>query len=357
MSLQLVFDHDCSSKEKEEAKNQVKQGLKMHFEPLLSKMNNPNYKFVIRVSKLNKKLEIYRSKIYIHLPKKKVFVADASDERVDIALSVSFERIANGINRHLSQFQRRESYKRILRENKTRELEKALASIPVLKIRKGRDTLKTFIPKLKRRAQQELMHLQSVGILSSRYPTIDDVIDEAIAEYLAHNSVEPVEKKYTYKSLLQEVFKIIDREINLNNQKFDVISLNDMPLSEHHKQPEDVLDEVIYEYWQPDQVIQPEEFFEDTEGLSPEELQTEVEKQTRISQFVNELPILWRRSLLLHEVDGISIPHIAKSIGLSQDSVLENIKQSKKFIMAKLKEVGLLEDNGSYLFLKGGCHV
>jgi DNA-directed RNA polymerase specialized sigma24 family protein len=64
----------------------------------------------------------------------------------------------------------------------------------------------------------------------------------------------------------------------------------------------------------------------------------EADLKQRVSELLSELPQIWRRSFLLHFVEGFDYTEIAQIQSLTEDQVRFNIQSAELFLHERLAE-------------------
>jgi|SRR5579872_845413 len=100
------------------------------------------------------------------------------------------------------------------------------------------------------------------------------------------------------------------------------------------------LGEEILDFYQPDEILKLEDVVPDLEVPTPEE-ETELEELRRcVKSALNTMPVEWRQVLMLHDVENLESPEVAKKIGKSEPEVTRILEDARQYLRQKLTEAG-----------------
>lgn len=282
-------------------------------------------------------------KLHTHLPGKKIVAANGEGKDVRGASEKAVAHLFREMKKHLDHLRGLDQVKRKARRERLRALKEQIAALPTTTQDEARHGLEGLLERLEQVARRELAYLRAVGELPSDYPTVRDVVDEAIAaSEAAWQSGRPEQE--VLRDALKHLFRVIDQEVRSSRLFGEAVPL-DAPAPEDAKdQAEAMVEEEFYEYYQPDDTLSVADVIpaEEPDGLPDAEQETQ---QAWTVDVIKDLPMAWRRALLLHELEQISPQDIAVIFETTEAAVNRWIEQALGFVHARMIDVGL--DDGS----------
>ena len=320
--------------------------------PLLEKYNAANT--VLQAAISRRKDNTITCKIHLSVPGKKILVARGKGPVVDVAVEDSIKKIFREAKRHFARLEAQHQYKRKERRKRLHELKAKIAELPENTRIEAEKLLSEFADKIKSIITRELTYLRAIGDLSSEYPTVEDILDEAMAATIS--AWKPgYSKDEAWQELLRNAFKSIDHEVENSRHYGKSISVYEPIPPSPENQAEAMTEEEFYEFYQPDEVLTfsdviPEriEEAEEATALSEAEEFAESEKASIEAyswDVVKHLPREWRRSFILAKVESMSVKSIASVLGASEKDVHGWLQQSCEFVSARLINAGISRED------------
>ena len=126
---------------------------------------------------------------------------------------------------------------------------------------------------------------------------------------------------------------VLDKEVRASRTFGEIISLEAQAPIDPADQAEDMVGEEFYEFWQPDELLRIEDVVADDKSVAPDVDEWDDQKIEYLLRLLKELPIAWRRTLILHELENISEKELAKLLDVDQSTVTDRIRiiQSESF--------------------------
>ncbi|MDN8618093.1 RNA polymerase sigma factor [Variovorax ginsengisoli] len=100
------------------------------------------------------------------------------------------------------------------------------------------------------------------------------------------------------------------------------------------------IDEAVYDYWQPDQVLKLEDAVP-IDAPTPEQAVERKELRRVLGQVLAELPDDWRRAVLLTQADNLPRAKVARQLGISEEGLRRRIEHADAYLRARLSELGV----------------
>jgi len=279
----------------------------------------------------------YSAKLHMHLPPKKVLAAGARADQLDAAMDSALQKLLREAERHVERVRKQRLYKRKARRQRLRELKGRLAELPP-ELQAERDAgIEALLPRLQRAVRRELIYLRSQGDLPADYPSEQDVLDEVLvaAKVDWHDGADP---ERLYRRLLRELHRVLDREVGASRRFADMESLEARPAVDAEDQAEKMVGEEIYEFWQPDEVLHLEDIVPDESAALPEE---ELDERGRYTlRLLGDLPLNWRRALMLHELERIPVGDVADVLQVEATTAQLWIESANRYLEARLADAG-----------------
>ena len=291
-----------------------------------------------------------KCKIHLHVPGKKILVAEGKGLAVDVAVRDCIKKIFREAKRHFARLEAQDHFKRKERRKRLHELKAKVAELPEATRLEGEKIVLELTDRLKSVIRREIAYLRATGDLSSDYPTVEDVADEAVAATISVWT--PMgSKDEAWEVVLRNAFRIIDCEVENSRQYGRTVSIYEKLPPTPEDQAEAMLQEEFYEFYQPDDILTfsdviPERI-EDSEEAGPLSDAEEFEEAERTSveayswDVLKDLPKNWRRSFILAKVEGMGVKSIESVLGVSEEEIRGWIKQSCMFVSARLVEAGI----------------
>ena len=114
-------------------------------------------------------------------------------------------------------------------------------------------------------------------------------------------------------------------------------------------QAENMVGEEFYEFWQPDELLRIEDVIAGEAAEIPAASARDDQKVGYTLRLLKDLPIAWRRALMLHELEDIAEEEMTSILGVDLPTVTARISQANHYIRARLTEAGFESQTGSLL--------
>lgn len=296
--------------------------------------------------------------LHMHLPGKKILAATARGEQVPMTTERAVKRLFREAQRHFAQLHGQDRYRRKARRERLRELEQRIASMPPTIVEQAKQSVQALLQRLTLVAARELAYLRASGDLPEGYPTVNDVVDEAAVQTRAAWSGAQEPDK-VYRQLLKNLFKTIDREVAAMRPYAQAESIDAAVQPDADDQSEAMVEEEMYEYFQPDDTLSladvlpaPEPQGDETTADEVEDEQAQPEPRQRSEQayaldVAKTLPIAWRRTLLLSVFETLGTADIADVLDADEAAVAGWIDQACNLLQARLADAGITLPSGS----------
>ncbi|CAN0626727.1 RNA polymerase subunit sigma-28 [Burkholderia multivorans] len=264
---------------------------------------------------------LYRARLRRGLPSATLTCSDESPE-LGKALELSFSELERQLEHHIAHLRHEDNWHR-----KERRAGLALFS----------ELVRPLLPELKRFVERELAYLQARGDLAPGALAVDEVVDETLAracERLAQHPRKLEPRQWLYQIALDVLAEEVSR------RQTDVgrwVSLEGRPPVQLREPHEDD-DEILFEYWQPDEVLRLEDATPAADGTPEEELSA---KETRrlVAALVADMPTSWRQALVLCRMEAVPRASAAQVLGTSERELERWLADADAFLKARLGEL------------------
>jgi ribosome-associated translation inhibitor RaiA len=320
------------------------KSLEREVAPLLEKNKADETVIYVTLSK-SKRDGKFHASVHAYLPGKKIVAVKSAQAVLDSLAGKIAKTLFREVKKHFDRLRGQSIYKRKARRHQLRQLKAAIASRPQDTVSEAEEVITRFLDQLKAVARRELAYLRASGDLPADYPTVEDVVDEAVAATLAERE-KGMSPEYTYRLLLKNLFKAIDRELAVARQYGTAIPI-DMPMPPDAKdQSEQMVEEEFYEYYQPDDSVSLADVLPAEAAETPEEELSEAELETASEgayklDVMKDLPIQWRRAYQLVHTDSMSKGDVAVILNTTETHVEYLVGQADSFVRARLEDAGL----------------
>ncbi len=313
----------------------IEQWAERHLAPLVP---NGSERLIARVKRHTKGHARFSVSLRIQVPHKKHLVAVGEDTDVRAAVEQAEERLLRQAQAHRDRLRHQAEYRRKTRRARLRELKARIAALPADQSAQSRAGIEPLLARLERVVHRELTYLRQSGQLPVDYPTTQDVVDEAVAVVTAVWRPGMTADE-TLHQLLRAAFEALDREVDIGRRNAESLSLEALPPEDAEDTAESMVQEDIYEFYQPDEVLHLEDVLSDENALQPEAV-VEADQRSFLIARLGELPTLWRRALLLSEWEQLASKDIATVLGWEPARVEMVIEQALGFLDAHFEQAG-----------------
>ena len=336
MNLKL-YSEDISEAAREGILQSLKQWYRKHLEPLLEPAGMNHCSVAVTVNRLHRGASPYTVKLRCHLPRRKILVASGQADDLKAALNEAQDRLVRSVKTHLDRLRRQSLYKRKARRQRLRELKARLVEMASATGDTVQDELEPLLPQLRRVVARELEYFRSCGEITGDYPAVEDVLDETVAAVRTRGRADESRERL-WQRMLREAFAVLDREVAAGRQYGAMLSLEEEVPADAQDQAEAMVEEDLYEYYQPDEILSLEDVIADESASLPES-EDEVQRLYALDT-LRHLPVLWRRALLLFEFENMVPAEIAAVLGVETVTAERWIRQANEFVCSHLEQAG-----------------
>ncbi len=338
MNVKLRFE-GIARESHEDLRALVRDWANRHIAPKLAKSGGGETTLIGTLTRRKKGAEKYGVRLHLPLPGKRIVAANAAGKDIRAVLETTLERLLRETERHLSRLRRQDEYRRQARRERLRELKARIAALPGDVARAAQRSLDHLLARLERVARHELAYLRAAGDLPSDYPSLRDVVDETLATVKGAWTAQE-EDEALFRRLLRALFKVIDHEVAASRQFGEMLSLEAPPAPDAEDLAEAMVGEEFHEFYQPDAALQLVDVIAD-ESVPPPDSEVEEAERRYMIEIVRDLPITWRRALLLHEIEGMPNKEIAWILDIAETTVAAAIDHASAFVSAKAAQAGI----------------
>lgn len=353
--MQIQYSYRAIDKEFHEPWQRALENVIEHaLKPLLDKHTKDSARLHIVLDR-DKKRQFLASG-YMHLPGKKIVSATASHDELTPLAQMLAQSLFRQAKKHFDRLHAQDQIKRKARRERLRELKVRIAAKPASAAHEAKVTRMPLLSKLEAVARRELAYLRAVGDLPRDYPTLRDVVDEAIVRAEVEWQSVPGEKE-AYTGLLKHLFAVLDHEVASSRQFGEFVSLDAPVEPDAQDVAEAMVEEEIFEFYQPDDTLRLADIIADSQHPDAATIAEQEELVDRSSEFafafdlLKDMPRLWRRIFLLIRVDGLDASSVSEILLIpgKEDTVQRWLMQAEAFIAAHLEEAGVSKDGNDWL--------
>ncbi|WP_116610441.1 RNA polymerase subunit sigma-28 [Paraburkholderia unamae] len=255
------------------------------------------------------------------------------------AIELSMIELERQLERHVAHLRHEDAWRRKERRVGLRQLKAALAEQTDAGSALFGEFVRPLLAPLQRFVQREIAYLQARGDLAAGDPTVDDIVDEALARACERQAerprrLEPLQ--WLYQIALE---RLADEVAHRQSEEGQCISLEGRLLVQLHEPHEDD-DELLFEYWQPDEVLRLEDVVPATDG-SPEDAVMTRELRELVATLLAELPEPWRRAVTLCRLEAQPADAAAQVLGITEPELEDRLAHADAFLRARLADLGL----------------
>ncbi len=313
----------------------ISQWAQQHLEPLLAGIGMPVARLVVTLASSAKGDRTRRVKLRVHLPKRHIIIASADHADVRTAMRTAQARLLRQLERHFDRLRHQAAYRRKTRRERLRALKARMASQPAASMRQADAHIEPLLQRLERIIRRELAYLRHCGELPGDYPGVQDVLDEAIIAVKADWQQQDCADA-SLQRLLREAYRVIDAELEASRRKGTWISLDASPAPDAEDEAEAMVEEEMFEFYQPDDTLKLSDVLVDDTVPTPD-LELEEEQQAFALETISGLPLSWRRVLLLADFEQLSTTEIAAILALESKQIDTWLQQSRDYLREHLR--------------------
>ncbi len=280
---------------------------------------------------------LYRVALRLHLPPKKILVAREDDFDLQVAEREALEELERQVRRHLARLRNQAAWKRKSRRAQLHRLKAEMAATPVVEREDFLQAVRPHLQRLENVVRRELAYLRATGDLAPDYPSVSDVMDEALVRAQRQWRRSP-EARRLFQNLLKQVIDVLAEEIVRFRNSEEAASLEGTALLDVLA---DTGEDWRTEYWQPDEVLRIEDLLPSEETQDPEQVAERREVVRFLLRALRQLPTRWRRAVTLTQMESLPEENVAELLGTDVESLREWLAHADAFLKAKLEEAGL----------------
>lgn len=319
------------------ARESVETLAERHLRPAVEAFDVSELRLHVTLEK--RKLD-YRVTTRIQLPPRKVLVAQATDESLDKALHDALAELARQAEKHRAAISHQDEWKRKARRRRLRELKGRLGGIPTEVQQQVEVSLASLLPRLETWIRHELTYLRASGLLAEDYPTLADVRDEMYVRVQRRWDELPHDEQGLYQAAIRIVTDILEEEAQRVRLAERSLSLEGSAPEDAMDQAEDMVEEEINEFYQPDEALHVEDLIADTEIATPEEAAA-AEAMDACNELLGAMPSRWRRALLLVYRERIPRDVVAgRMLEMGAEELDQVLALGERFLREHLAERG-----------------
>ncbi len=289
----------------------------------------------LRVTLEKRKLD-YRVTCRMQLPGRRVIVAQGANGNLDEALHEAFLELTRQAERQHARLSHQSSWRRKARRQRIRQLKNA----PVNAVRQQVEvSLGALLPRLETWIRHELAYLRASGLLAEDYPTFADVRDEMYVRIQSNWEELPHDETSLLHAAMRVIHRILDEEQKRAGESAAMVSLEEAVPEDAEEQAEDMVEEEVGEFYQPDEDLHVEDLIADTEIATPDQ-QLDPEAVDACHEILGALPTLWRRTLTLARREGIPVDTAADILAIDTNKAREVLTVGELYATERLEERG-----------------
>lgn len=313
-------------------------------DPLLARHGASDSTLYVTVARRKSGAPEYEIRLHLHLPGRRVAVAEAESDDLLVCATRAMDRLFREARAHFARLRREDAWRRKARRERLARLKQETAALPPATSEEAHGRLAGFAERLREIASHELACLRALGELPPGWPTVDDVVDEAIAE--TRSVFKPgTDAGTAWRQLLRNFYRVLDREVAAAREAAAAVSLDDPVPSDPEDQAEAMVQEEFHEFWQPDESLRMADVLPD-EGLEapPEPVgaaRAEDAAAGILAEAIRALPTQWRRALLLSESEQMTAADIGEVLGVDAEAAKAWVVHAREFVSARLDSAGV----------------
>ena len=326
----------------EESHARIEQMLRMGFEkqvaPRLKDFRDDLVRLYASLERNRHHENLYRVKLRLELPRK-VLVAREDEYGLEAAIDAAMAELQRQVDRHIHRLRQDDQWRRKGRRRELRRLKAHLGGLPVEERTDFIAEMKRHAPRLERVIRRELAYLRAEGNLGPDWPTVQDVLDETLVRAQRNLPDRPAGMD-AWHWLLSRMMQVLEEEVRNWQQERAGLSLERAPREDALDEAEDMVEEEIMEFYQPDEALHLEDMVPDEETADPEALLEHRERAHLLFRLLAHLPVAWRRAVELVQIEGLDASEVARLMGVPEAELRDWLATADAFLRAKLADAG-----------------
>ncbi|BCQ28498.1 RNA polymerase subunit sigma-28 (plasmid) [Caballeronia sp. NK8] len=259
--------------------------------------------------------------------------------RLEKAIEHAFTELDRQVERHVAHLRHEDAWRRKERRVGLRQLKTALNEESDAETASFSSLGRPLLASLQRFVQRELSDLQVRGELDPGEPSVDEIVDEALAR-ACEQSATRSRKLNPLQWLYQITLSVLADEVSRRQDEAGrCISLEGRLPIELREPRED--EEILFAYWQPDEVLRLEDVMPAADA-TPEEAVSEQELRALLATLLSELPAPWRRAVVLCRLEGLAVGAAAQVAGVTEQALEQGLTHADAFLRARLGALRLI---------------
>lgn len=315
----------------------IEEWATRHLEPILTPFKNES-RLLATVKRHAKGKARYSVTLRMHMPRKHILVAHGENTDIQAALAQAEERLLREVKAYKDRLRNQADYRRKARHARLYDLKAGQAALPVEIVEQAHAGIEPLLPQLERVVRRELVYLRHSGELPVDYPSVQDVVDEAVMTVITKRRPGAPAEALS-QALLRAAFKVLDAEMENRRRYGEPVSLEQSPAPDAQEQAEAMVEEEIFEYYQPDEVLRLSDVLPDETAVLPDTGLGAVQREFSL-QTMSDLPVLWRRALMLAEFERLAVVDIAAIMEMELARVEKLLDQARAFLQDHLQQAG-----------------
>ncbi|SRR6059036_3805227 len=283
--------------------------------------------------------KLYEVSITLDLPGRKLA---AKEERHDLKASIraAFDEIERQLKKYKASL-RGDHWKRPARREEVRRMESQGESVEENRREAFFSLITPHLNRLNHFVHHVISYAEAMGDLVSGDLTPQDVVDGALVqayrEFAKGRSIPDV-KAWLVRLALDQLEAEVTR---LRREHAGTVSIEeDVPETPPVQEVSTLGDEIL-DFYQPDEDLKLEDLVPDLESPLPENEVEMKELRRLVRKALKEIPRQWRRTLLLHDLEGRSVNEVAKKIGKPESEIDRTVRLAREYLRQKLASAGL----------------
>jgi DNA-directed RNA polymerase specialized sigma24 family protein len=280
---------------------------------------------------------LYRVRLQMTLSGATLACAEEAS-RLEWATEHALMEMGRQVERHVAHLRNEDAWRRKERRIGLRRLKNALTEESDAERASFSNLVRPLLASLQRFVQRELSDLQARGELDPGEPSVDEIVDEALAR-ACEQSVTCPRQLNALQWLYQIALGVLADEVSRRQDEAGRCISLEGRLPIELREPRDD-DDSLCAYWQPDEVLRLEDVMPAAD-VTPEEVVSEREIRELLARLLSELPAPWRRAVVLCRLEGLSVGAAARVAGATEQEVEKGLAHADAFFRARLGELRL----------------
>jgi RNA polymerase sigma factor (sigma-70 family) len=320
-----------------------KEGIRELIEKLLARLEkraksfSPDVLSARVMVEQNPAHKLYHVSITLEMPEK-TLAAKKETHDLEAGIRETFNEIQRQLEDHKATLRGEPHWKQLERREQIRHMKSRtpISELPETFF----EIVNPYVGRLKEFVSHVIGFAEARGDLARGQLTVDDVVDatlvDAYGEYLMNPTPGNIQAWLIRLATKQVAAEIKRTQFDRDRMVHIETKIPETPPREEVSW----LGEEIMDFYQPDEDLKMEDIVPDIEVPTPEQEVEREELRQCVRTTFNTMPADWRRVLLLHYIQGLTVAKMAERAGKTEPEIERILNDGREYLRQRLIATG-----------------